>query len=145
MTSALSIEAPAKINLTLEILGRRTDGYHNLASVVQAVGLYDTLTFEARAGGEIVVESDEPALDEARQTNLVWRAARLLQQVRSTTPLGAYILLEKRIPLAAGLGGGSSDGAATLRGLNQLWNLGLQPAELQNLAAVLGSDVAFFL
>jgi 4-diphosphocytidyl-2-C-methyl-D-erythritol kinase len=143
MSDVISLQAPAKINLTLEILGRRTDGYHNLSSVVQAVGLYDTLSFQALPGSEIVVECDEPALA-APQSNLVWRATRLIQQVRSV-PLGARITLEKNIPLAAGLGGGSSDAAATLLGLNELWNLGLQMGELQNLAGVLGSDVAFFL
>src|SRR5689334_14634638 len=123
MMDSLSLEAPAKINLTLEILGRRADGYHEIRSVAQAVDLYDTLTFTARPGSEVAVECDDPDLAAAPQQNLVWRAARLLQQVRST-PLGAQITLEKRIPLAAGRGGGSSDAAATLLGLNQLWGLG---------------------
>src|SRR5207253_6693160 len=130
-------QVPAKINLTLEILGRRPDGYHNLASVVQAVSLYDTLTFTPAAGDAVVLECSDPALGAMPQANLVWRAARLLQQVRRVGR-GVRITLEKRIPLAAGLGGGSSDAAATLRALNQLWDLSLQPGELQNLAGLLG-------
>ena len=144
MPSPLRLQAPAKINLTLEVLGRRTDGYHEITSVVQAVSLYDTLTFTATAGGTITVECADPALAAQPQANLVWRAARLLQQARSV-PGGARITLEKGIPLAAGLGGGSSDAAATLQGLNTLWGLDLAPAELHNVASLLGSDVPFFL
>lgn len=144
MTDAFTLTAPAKLNLTLEILGRRKDGYHNIASVMQTVGLQDTLHFAPRAGGEIVVECDTPELAENPAGNLVWRAARLVQQARSVDA-GATIRLDKAIPLAAGLGGGSSDAAATLRGLSRLWDLALSEAELQNLASLLGSDVAFFL
>jgi 4-diphosphocytidyl-2-C-methyl-D-erythritol kinase len=143
-TDSFELQAPAKINLTLEILGRRPDGYHNIASVMQAVSLYDTLTFEHAPGGELVLDCADPALAGRSQDNLVWRAARLVQQARGVTG-GVRITLEKGIPVAAGLGGGSSDAAATLRGLDRLWNLGLQPRELQNLASLLGSDVAFFL
>jgi len=138
------VRAPAKINLTLEILGRRKDGYHEIASVMQTVDLCDTLTFAPRADGQIRVECRDPALAENPAGNLVWRAARLLQQARQVDA-GATIRLDKAIPTAAGLGGGSSDAAATLRGLDRLWALDLQAAELHNLAALLGSDVPFFL
>ena len=138
------VRAPAKINLTLEILGRRKDGYHEIASVLQTVDLCDTLTFAPRADGQIRVECHDPALAENPAGNLVWRAARLLQQARQVDA-GATIRLDKAIPTAAGLGGGSSDAAATLRGLDRLWALDLQAAELHNLAALLGSDVPFFL
>ncbi len=144
MTEPLELRAPAKLNLTLEILGRRTDGYHDLASVMQTISLYDTLTFAPRPGGEIILECDEPSLAANPQANLVWRAARLLQQVRGVGA-GAAITLAKGIPTAAGLGGGSSDAAAALLGLNRLWELGLQRGELLNVAGLLGSDVPFLL
>ncbi|HUS14865.1 MAG TPA: 4-(cytidine 5'-diphospho)-2-C-methyl-D-erythritol kinase [Chloroflexia bacterium] len=141
---AFEMTAPAKINLTLEILGRRKDGYHNLTSVMQTITLADTLLFAPRADGQIVVDCADPGLARSPQDNLVWRAARLLQQARSV-PLGAQITLTKGIPVAAGLGGGSSDAAATLRGLDRLWGLGLSGGEMHNVAGLLGSDVPFFL
>ncbi len=141
---SLVLHAPAKINLTLEILGRRKDGYHEIVSVLQTVDLCDTLTFAPRTDGQVRVECDDPALADNPAGNLVWRAARLLQQARQVDA-GATIQLDKVIPTAAGLGGGSSDAAATLQGLDRLWDLHLQPAELYNLAALLGSDVPFFL
>jgi 4-diphosphocytidyl-2-C-methyl-D-erythritol kinase len=140
----LRIEAPAKVNLCLEILGRRHDGYHAVTGVLQTVGLYDTLLFAPRDDGQVVVTTDSAALAEEPQDNLVWRAARLLQQARGVHA-GAEITLEKRIPLAAGLGGGSSDAMAALRGLDRLWDLRLQESELLNVASLLGSDVPFFL
>lgn len=143
-TSEFQLEAPAKINFTLEILGRRNDGYHEISSVMQTVSLADTLTFAPADEEEIRVECDDPTLALSMQSNLVWRAARLVQQARGVRR-GARIMLHKRIPLAAGLGGGSSDAAQTLLGLNRLWSLGLTEGELQNLAVQLGSDVPFFL
>jgi 4-diphosphocytidyl-2-C-methyl-D-erythritol kinase len=140
----LRIDAPAKVNLCLEILGRRHDGYHAVTGVLQAVGLYDTLRFAPRGDGQVVVTTDSAALAGQPQDNLVWRAARLLQQARGVGQ-GAEITLEKRIPLAAGLGGGSSDAMAALRGLDRLWDLRLQESEMLNVASLLGSDVPFFL
>ncbi|HMA34232.1 MAG TPA: 4-(cytidine 5'-diphospho)-2-C-methyl-D-erythritol kinase [Chloroflexia bacterium] len=137
------LDAPAKINLTLEVLGRRKDGYHEIASLLQTISLHDTLSFAPQDGGEVVVDCDAPALAGNPQANLVWRAARVLQQASGVTQ-GAHITLQKRIPLAAGLGGGSSDAATALRGLNQLWDLRLPDRELENLASLLGSDVPFF-
>ena len=111
---------------------------------MQTISLGDTLVVDAAPDGEVVVETDEPDLAQAPQDNLVWRAARILQQARKVKA-GARITLTKRIPLAAGLGGGSSDAAMTLRALDALWELGLSEAELVNAAALLGSDVPFFL
>jgi len=149
----LTVRAPAKVNLFLEVLGKRPDGYHDLATLMVAVTLFDTLEFKedfARTitldlipGTEDQAEEDRPFLS-AGPENLVWRAADLLKR-RTNHPDGCRIRLIKRIPLAAGLAGGSSDAAATLLGLNRLWRLGLSSEELRALGAELGSDVAFFL
>src|SRR3954452_3244816 len=136
-------KAYAKLNLGLEVTGKREDGFHDIVSVMHLVDLHDTLTF-ALADGEITVECDHPVLAAEGQGNLVWRAARLLQET-SKADKGAAIELQKRIPLAAGLGGGSSDAAATLRGLSELWGVELPREQMRNLAAMLGSDVPFFL
>ena len=132
--------AYAKVNLTLEALGRRDDGYHDVVSVVQTVDLHDTLTFERADQLELVC--DIPEL--AGCGNLAWRAARLLQDSTGTA-YGARISIAKRIPIAAGLGGGSSDAATTLVALNRLWRLDLSTRDLTALAAQLGSDVPFLL
>ena len=134
------INCYAKINLTLEILGKRTDGYHAVRSVMQTVGLADRL--EVAAAEELSLSCSEPAL--ATADNLVYRAARLLQS-ECNVRAGAVLHLEKRIPVAAGLGGGSSDAAGTIVALNRLWNLQLSLQDQQRLAAQLGSDVPFFL
>ena len=133
-------KAFAKINLALEVLGRRDDGYHEVSTVLHAVGLADHLTFEAREG--LSLECDDPAI--AGEGNLVLRAARLLQQTAGSGR-GASITLRKGIPVAAGLGGGSSDAAVTLLALSRLWGVGMSPDELMELGATLGSDVPFFL
>ncbi|NIA20981.1 MAG: 4-(cytidine 5'-diphospho)-2-C-methyl-D-erythritol kinase [Anaerolineaceae bacterium] len=141
----LRIEAPAKINLGLRLLGRRDDGYHEIESLVMAVSLTDTL--EARSAGDASLTLDvqaDPASAPADESNLVLRAARLLQQTTGTDK-GARITLCKRIPAGRGLGGGSSDAAATLVMLNDLWGLRLDNDRLEDLAAELGSDVPFFL
>jgi 4-diphosphocytidyl-2-C-methyl-D-erythritol kinase len=135
--------APAKVNLHLEVLARRPDGYHDIATLMVAVSLFDTLEFTNAAMGEISVCSDHPDLTTG-QENLVVRAAQALQRYTGSRR-GARIRLIKRIPLAGGLGGGSSDAAATLRGLNELWQSGLPTQELAGLASEVGSDVAFFL
>ncbi len=136
----VSVRAYAKINVTLEVLGKRDDGYHDIASILQAVSLHDILTFEA--ADDITLDSDCPEL--MTSDNLVIRAARLLRDAAGVSS-GAAITLAKRIPVAAGLGGGSSDAAATLLALNRLWGLELPREELLPLAASLGSDVSFFL
>jgi 4-diphosphocytidyl-2-C-methyl-D-erythritol kinase len=135
-------KAYAKINLSLEVIGRRADRYHDIVSVMQLVDLYDTLTFAPAQG--LLVECDEPALAAEHEGNLVWRAARLLQETTGATG-GAHIRLYKRIPVAAGLAGGSSNAAATLVGLSRLWKLDLPMSRLRELAVQIGSDVPFFL
>jgi 4-diphosphocytidyl-2-C-methyl-D-erythritol kinase len=140
---AVVIWAPAKVNLYLEVLGKRPDGYHEIASLMVAVSRYDTLEFRDDASGQIVLDCDHPGLSTGPD-NLVCRAAELLRE-RTGCRRGARVRLVKRIPLAAGLAGGSSDAAATLAGLNRLWRLGLAPSDLATLGAEIGSDVAFFL
>jgi 4-diphosphocytidyl-2-C-methyl-D-erythritol kinase len=144
-------QAPAKVNLFLRVVRRRADGYHDLETVMVRVGLADTLVFEPTADDEIrltvlLAYPRSLAASPVPETpdNLVVKAARLLQ-TRAAVPVGARITLIKRTPAAAGLGGGSSDAACTLAVLNHLWRVGLSPAELQQLAAELGSDVPFFL
>ena len=134
--------AYAKINLSLEVTGRRDDGYHNIVSVMQLVDLHDTLTFSL--SDELSVQTDNPTVVLEDQSNLVWQAARLLQETAGVSK-GASIQLQKRIPVAAGLGGGSSDAAAALLGLSELWGVRLARDEMHALAARLGSDVPFFL
>ena len=136
----LTVLAPAKLNLTLEVLTKRPDGFHELRSVIQTINLCDSLRF--RLSQSLEFKSDVP--DWIPQDSLVSKAASLLQEATSCGK-GATIEVSKRIPLASGLGGDSSDAAATLRGLNKLWQLGLSRDELLELAARLGSDVAFFL
>ena len=132
--------APAKINLVLEVLGRRGDGYHEIRSLIQTVSLCDVLSFELDS--EIAFRCTESSLQTGN--NLVVQAAELLREVGDCDK-GARIELEKRIPWGAGLGGGSSDAAATLLALNKLWELGLTASDLVALAARLGSDVPFFI
>ena len=132
--------APAKVNLVLEVVGKRDDGYHEIRSLAQTISLCDVLSFEP--ADRISFECTEPSLEAA--DNLVVQAAELLKKT-SGCEKGAMIKLEKRIPWAAGLGGGSSDGAATLLALNRLWELKLTISELIELAARLGSDVPFFI
>ncbi len=136
----MEASAYAKINLTLEVLGRREDGYHEVMTILQTVDLADSISFEDAA--DLSVESSDPSL--SSEDNLVWRAAALLKRTTGH-PDGARIRLEKRIPMNMGLGGGSSDAAATLVCLNTHWHLGLDQAALHQLAASLGSDVPFFL
>jgi len=145
--------APAKVNLTLEILGKRNDGYHELRSIMQTVDLCDVLKFWDNEWIHIVPEynmlpnTDSLAkLDNSNylRKNLVYKAAKLLKEETGHKG-GALIQLKKNIPSAAGLGGGSSDAAAALKGLNRLWNLGLSNDELIEIGSKIGSDVAFFI
>jgi 4-diphosphocytidyl-2-C-methyl-D-erythritol kinase len=135
----LVLKAPAKINWFLKILGRRDDGFHEIQSLIQKVSLYDTLKISD--AGNLILESD-CNIDE--KDNLVYRAAALLKE-RYSVRKGARMELHKNIPAGAGLGGGSSDAASALTGLNQLWSLGLPMETLGEIAAILGSDVPFFL
>jgi 4-diphosphocytidyl-2-C-methyl-D-erythritol kinase len=138
------VRAPAKLNLFLEVGGRRADGFHEIDSVLHEVTLHDEIEIEATGDGEIRLE--EKGIAEAEK-NLVYRAAAKLKEsglVRDSRK-GARIRLEKRIPQGAGLGGGSSDAAATLRALARLWGAVEDPGALHRIAAELGSDVPFFL
>ncbi len=142
-TNARIISAPAKVNLYLELLRKRTDGYHDIATLMSTVNLYDTLEIQAQPNADIQFTCSAPAIPTG-PTNLVVRAALELQSA-SETKHGASIHLTKRIPHEAGLGGGSSDAAATLAALNALWKLNLTRRELEPIAAKIGSDVPFFL
>jgi 4-diphosphocytidyl-2-C-methyl-D-erythritol kinase len=140
--SAVLVRAPAKVNLFLDVLAKRPDGYHEIATLMVAVSLYDTLEFKEDPSGALRLRCDDPELTTGPE-NLVLKAASLLRQ-RTGCAQGADIRLTKRIPMAAGLGGGSSDCAAALEGLNRLWRLGLGRDELARLGGELGSDVPFF-
>ena len=138
----VTVEANAKINLTLDILGKRPDGYHEVAMVMQTVGLHDTLTLEKREQG-ISLNINVPWL-KADEKNLAWRAAALVQEEFGLTG-GVHIELTKRIPVAAGLAGGSADAAAVLKGMSELYGLNLSDNKLCELGAKLGSDIPFCL
>lgn len=135
------LRTSAKVNLALEVLGKRDDGYHEIATVLQAVDLFDRLKLET--ADTLSLHTDDPDLP-TDDGNLVMRAARLLQKAAGVEG-GARIQLSKRIPVAAGLGGGSSDAAGTLWGLSRLWRLGWSRGRLQEVAVELGMDVPFFL
>lgn len=134
-------KAPAKINLGLDALYKRQDGFHELEMIMASVDLADRLTFEPLQKNEIVIETDSSFLPVDRR-NHVYQAAELLKDTFGLTQ-GVKIKIEKRIPVAAGLAGGSSDCAAALRGLNRLWNLGLSLEELVELGSKVGSDVPY--
>ena len=133
--------APAKVNLTLAVLGRRADGYHLLQTLFQFVDLVDHLHFQQRGDGQINLLT--PVAGVATQDNLIVRAARKLQSV-SGAPIGVDIRVDKCIPTGAGLGGGSSNAATTLIALNRLWNLGFPTDELADIGLALGADVPVF-
>ena len=135
----LNLRAPAKINWFLLVLARRKDGYHDINSLMQYVSLYDDLLFYSASSLQVICDSEIPPED-----NLVYKAASLLQKYASCRK-GIKIILHKNIPTSAGLGGGSSDAASTLLGLNTLWGLGLKKRELAAMGLEIGSDVPFFL
>src|SRR4030067_2793368 len=137
----LKIAAPAKINLFLEILGKRPDGYHELETVMQEISLFDYLSME-ESDKDVLFSCSNPGLA-AGEDNLVVKAVRLFQK-ESGISKGVKVFLDKKIPVGAGLGGGSSDAAATLAGLNKLWKTGYDETKMMSIAGKLGSDVAFF-
>lgn len=139
--SELRLLAPAKINLTLEVLGKRNDGYHEVRMLMAGVSLFDELAFSPAPS--LSLHCDLPGLDCGKK-NLVLRAALALQKATGCA-LGARIRLKKNIPLGGGLAGGSSDAAAALRGLNSLWGTRLRLDRLRKIGATLGSDVPFCL
>lgn len=143
-SAPVTVHACAKLNLALRVLGVRDDGYHSLRTVFQTVALHDTLTF--RSAGPFQIESNDPKCPTDR-SNLVWRAAEGVWRAagRRGRPEGVHVRIVKRIPVQSGLGGGSSDAAAAIRGLAALWGVRLAAGQLHRLAADLGADVPFFL
>jgi len=134
----LTYKAFAKINWALSVLNKRNDGYHDIISLMHAIDLYDTLIFEPSSGIEIQTE-----LPIKRENNLIYKAIIALQQYTGIKK-GIKVTLQKQIPIGAGLGGGSSDAATTLKALNELWGLNLGVNTLQEIGASIGSDVPFF-
>lgn len=142
-SAAVRALAPAKLNWTLEVLRRRDDGYHELATVLQTLALADTVTVAPARGLSLAVEGAYAGRTGPPQGNLAWSAALQLRATYGVTE-GAAIIIEKHVPVAAGLGGGSSDAVATLRALASLWRLDIDHEGLRTLAAGLGSDPPFF-
>ncbi|HEU0174900.1 MAG TPA: 4-(cytidine 5'-diphospho)-2-C-methyl-D-erythritol kinase [Blastocatellia bacterium] len=138
----LTLPSFAKINWTLEILGKRPDGYHEVRTLLQTVSVADELTFELTGQG-IAVHCDHPEVP-CDETNLAYRAAKLLSDFTGAG-LGVRIRIAKQLPVAAGLGGGSGNAAVTLLALQKLWNVQVEPRDLFGLAAKLGADAPFFL
>ena len=140
--NVISLKAPAKVNLFLEILGKRDDGFHEIETIMQEIDLADSLQFEETQEG-VTLECNDKNIP-ANQDNLVCKAANLILEECGIRK-GVIINLEKNIPVGAGLGGGSSDAATTLKALNSLWKVGLNNEELMEFAAKLGSDIPFFI
>src|SRR6266513_5450312 len=139
----MQVLAPAKINLSLKILGRRSDGFHEIETVIAPISLYDEIKVEKRSGKTgIVFRCDVPSVPQG-DDNLVVRAAKAFV-AKAKIDAAISIELQKKIPHGAGLGGGSSDAASTLLGLNELFEAGLEQGDLLKLAAQIGSDVPFF-
>ena len=137
----LQVESPAKLNLFLYVLNRRADGFHNLQSLLQILAWGDSISLQPRSDGQIKVSGVDAV---APADNLAYQAALLLRQ-HCDCALGVDIHIDKKIPLGSGLGGGSSNAAAVLKALNQLWELQLNKPQLQQLALQLGSDVPLFI
>ena len=142
MSNTVTLPAFGKINWSLRVLGKRPDGYHEIDTVFQTISLHDTIRIIPTEENHIDLSCDDPSLP-SDERNLVWRAAAALQ-LRCSIQSGVRIRLEKRIPVHAGLGGGSSDAAATLMGLAYLWNVTITESELMELAGNLGADVPVF-
>ena len=134
--------APSKINLFLDVIRKREDGYHDLGTLFQTVDVGDTVTANPREDGVVTLAYSKPQ-DYPVESDLVYRAALALKEYAQKESLGADLFLEKVMPLGAGLGGGSADAAATLRLLNRLWDLNYEPAVLEGIGAKLGADVPF--
>ncbi len=143
-TTKICVKSPAKINLHLEIIGKREDGYHELAMIMQNIDLSDYIEFENNQIGEIKLKSNSKDLS-LDEDNLIIKAANSIKDISKNKELGANIFLKKNIPIGAGLAGGSSNAAATLIGLNKLWGLDLDYETIFLLSAKLGSDVPFFI
>lgn len=141
----ITVLAPAKINLDLRLLGRRADGFHEIRTVLQSIALHDTVRVRGRTG-PLTIRSRGGSVPPDRD-NIMWRAACALWAAsgRRGEPDGVAIMLSKRVPVAAGLGGGSSDAASALRALARLWDIRLDAGRLRRLASSVGSDVPYFL
>ncbi len=137
----LLVKAPAKINLSLDVLSKRADGYHDVRMIMTTIDLADRIELTELSEDRIEIVSHNRYVPDD-QRNLAYQAAKLIKE-RYRVDKGVSIAIEKTIPVAAGLAGGSSDAAATLRGLNQLWKLGLSVDELAEIGAEIGSDVSF--
>jgi 4-diphosphocytidyl-2-C-methyl-D-erythritol kinase len=144
-SESLELRAFAKINLYLEVLGRRADGYHDIRTVMVPVELYDSLRFSKSTSNKIEIEVKGASVQIALEDNLVNKAGLALADEFKLKDRGAEVLLEKRIPLGAGLGGGSADASAAVEGFARLWKLNPTAAQKHRLATGLGSDVPFFL
>ena len=134
-------KAYATINLGLDVTGKREDGYHIVSMIMQNVDLYDTLTFEKNDTGEIILNASSPKIP-TDDSNLICKVAKQLREKYGVKD-GVAVYLEKRIPVAAGMAGGSTDGAATYMALNKLWNLGLDTKTMCELAVKLGADIPY--
>ncbi len=143
MSSCVTLQAPAKVNFRLDVLRRRPDGYHELRMLMQRISLYDEIEIKVVATPGIRVITNSAVVPDG-SANIAWRAADALLR-RSGSAAGVQISITKRIPVAAGLGGGSSDAAATLTGLNALLALGFTTEELMTIGLQLGADVPFFI
>ncbi len=140
----MKIEAPAKINLGLDVLCRRPDGYHEVDMIMQTIDLFDTVTIEKTAEPGITLSTNKPGLPND-EGNLAYKAAKLLLETCGEKDAGVRIHIEKRIPMAAGLAGGSTDCAAVLSGMNTLFSFGLSMERLMELGKTLGADVPYCL
>ena len=136
----MKIKAPAKVNLSLEILGKRLDGFHDISSIIQTISLFDKLQIEI--DDDLTLES--PGFDLDPNENIVFLAAKNMRE-KYAVDFGARMVLQKEIPVSAGLGGGSSDAAAAIKILNEIWSLNLPLQELVAFASTIGSDIPFFL
>ena len=140
----IKVLAPAKINLTLDVVRKRADGYHDISTIMQAVDLYDTVTLSDNESGEITISCNYEGVP-CNEKNICYKAAEVFFKATKKENKGLYIDIDKKIPTQAGLAGGSSDGAAVLLGLNRMYETHLTPQELHSLAEKVGSDVPFCL
>jgi len=142
--SSLSLKSHAKVNLFLEVLWKRDDGYHEIESLIQEISLCDDILLKDRLRGITILCPNKKIYIPSNHNNLAHKAAKLLM-TKFNIKKGVSITIDKKIPVGAGLGGGSSNAASVLKGLNQLWNIGLKNEQLQELGAEIGSDVPFFI
>ncbi len=139
----ITLKAYAKINIGLNLISRRPDGYHNIETIYQQIDLYDLIKIKRTGTSEITIRSNNKNIPENRE-NICYKALKLLQQATGITE-GIEIKIQKNIPISAGLGGGSSDAATVIQGLQQLWQPRLTDTDLQKIALKVGADVPFFL